>query len=357
MKLIFQSEKSKRYRAKLARRSAGKRKRRKNYIRFIRSGLNSKNKERRGVWKDKMKNYDERIYLGANLSLSKNTDNVCKLLKRISTALEQKKSIFFNMDDVRDIDHSTIATLLAILYRSKNKGVRINGSMPLDESTRLKFGNSGFIYTLFNNRESDVYSYDINSENQIFTLDDDDLGVVDKIAEDVSKKVYDKSNQTRRLYTILGELVNNTKDHASSTKEKNERWWLLVSHDKVKSKVSFVFIDYGTGIFKSLENKKEHEPLFGLLPALKKIAGMHNQHLQLKSLIVESAAKVLKIKNGRGKGIHSFYQALLANKIQNLMVITNNAFGDVSNDNYRKLSYELNGTLYYWEICDNNKKK
>jgi hypothetical protein len=70
--------------------------------------------------------------------------------------------------------------------------------------------------------------------------------------------------------------------------------------------------------------------------------------------VTESAQKTYKLPDGRGEGIYGIYQSMKRGEMDNLHIISNDAFGNISGDNYQRLEKELSGTLYYWEICDNN---
>ena len=58
----------------------------------------------------------------------------------------------------------------------------------------------------------------------------------------------------------------------------------------------------------------------------------------------------------RGKGLPGIKTALIRNQISNLYIITNDAYANVCNNEYQKLSHAFDGTFVYWELTENNIK-
>ena len=65
------------------------------------------------------------------------------------------------------------------------------------------------------------------------------------------------------------ELMQNTNNHASLKVFGEKHWWLSVNYDKDNNKVKFSFVDFGMGIFKSLENKNSKSKIYGIIGKLK----------------------------------------------------------------------------------------
>lgn len=352
MKLLYQSEKYIRHSMSVARRAQKRRLSKCKKRKSVRRATLRMSAVDRHEWHTKQR-YKKVIKAPANLAFLDDPDSVSDFITRLESALEQTTSLYVEMKVVVKIDYPTIAALLSVLYRSKKKGIKINGSMPKDELARNIFAKSGFIYTLFTKTPDACHQYDITADDQLFTLDTRDLLVVDEIVSTVSLCVNGENKKIPGLYTTLGELMDNTATHASGNKGEIERWWLSVNYDRVSKKVSFVFMDYGVGIFTSLLVKKGKHPVKNLLERAHRAFGNDATEEHLKSIVTESAGTTYNLSEGRGEGIYGIYQAMQRGELKNLHIISNNAFGDVSRGDYRRLKKELNGTLYYWEICDN----
>lgn len=56
----------------------------------------------------------------------------------------------------------------------------------------------------------------------------------------------------------------------------------------------------------------------------------------------------------RGKGLPGIKTALERNQIDNLYIITNDAYGNVCKNKFVTLQHSFNGTFIYWELTSNN---
>src|SRR5207302_2753710 len=54
---------------------------------------------------------------------------------------------------------------------------------------------------------------------------------------------------------------------------------------------------------------------------------------------------------GRGNGIPGMYDHCKNERIKNLVILANDAFGNAETESYQVLSKSFAGTLLYWEIC------
>ena len=59
-------------------------------------------------------------------------------------------------------------------------------------------------------------------------------------------------------------------------------------------------------------------------------------------------------KYSRGKGLPGIGEALKRNQLTNLIIISNDVAGYISQNKYQKLSSMFNGTYVYWELNANN---
>lgn len=353
MKLLYKSEKYLKHSRSVARHVEKRRS-----FRRKKQKLYRRNTERMSISEKRewylRQNYKIIIKAPINLSFLEDPESVVNFVTKAENALRENKSLFVDMKLVEKIDYSTITALLAVLYISRKRGIKINGNMPNDIISKNILTKSGFLYTLFSKNPDAGHKHDISADNQLFTFKKADLKIVGEIEKIVSQRIFAKNKKLPGLYTTLGELMDNTITWAAENEGENERWWLSINYDQKTKKVSFVFMDYGVGIFTSLLRKTGQHPVKNLLEKAKQSFGNEATEKHLKSIVTESAGKTYKLKKGRGQGIYGIYQTLQRREIENLYIVSNNTFGDVSKNNYKRLKNQLNGTLYYWEICDKN---
>lgn len=350
MKLYYNSEKWRKHSMRVARRAKKRRLSKKKQLRKTRRvSLGMSKLDRRNLRISKY--YKQIITAPSNLAFLDDPDSVAAFITKLEKAVEKGLSLWVEMKDVSKIDYLAISAMLSVLYRPKKENMKINGSNPKNSSARDMLDKSGFVYTLFSKNPEVGHRHNISADNQLFTLDACDLNVVQEIVNTVSKRVFGEEKKLNGLYTTLGELMDNTTTHASGTEKKVETWWLSINYNDVSKKVSFVFMDYGVGIFTSLLSKKGYHPAKGLLDKAKAVFGEDATEKHLKSIVTEGARETYNLKRGRGEGMHGIYKIMLRGEIKNLHIISNNAFGNVSMDEYKKMKNELNGTLYSWEIC------
>jgi hypothetical protein len=348
MKLLYKSNKYLRYSRSVARRAEKRRLsngRKRKYSNRATKGMTVREKNE---WITRRR-FKKVIDAPDNLSFLNNPDSVVDFLNKIENVFQQKTTLYVNMQAVTKIDYATISALLAVLYMFRKSGIKINGNMPRDISSRKILADSGFIYTLFSDNPMAGHKHDISADNQLFTLDKRELGVVTEIVGATSSCVFGDNRKIPGLYMTLGELMDNTISHAES-----DRWWLSLNYDRQNKKASFVFVDYGIGIFKSLPGKVDTHRAKKIFNKALATFGADATENHLREIVKESAGRrTFSLRGGRGQGIHGIYQTLQRREIAGLHIISNNAFGDVSNDNYKRLKKELNGTLYYWEVYAN----
>jgi hypothetical protein len=74
----------------------------------------------------------------------------------------------------------------------------------------------------------------------------------------------------------------------------------------------------------------------------------------LKLLLQGEVHRTVTGKYYRGKGLPGIFEACKTNKISNLIIISNDALADFSNDKFISLKNKLSGTYVSWELNENN---
>jgi len=354
MKLLYKSEKYLRHARRVARRSLKRGKKTRRTQRVSRREQTGLSKQERKLWHTKRR-YKAIIKAPVNCAFLDDPNGVAAFIERVEVALISNPSLYVEMNDVEKLDYATIASLFTVLELPRKKGKKINGSMPKNDIARLTLAKSGFIDTLFSGSPEVGHKHEISADNQLFTLDKRDLDVVREIENAVSQKLLDKQQKLPGLYTTIGELMDNTATHAAKENDVAERWWISINHNREEKRVEFVFVDYGVGIFTSLKTKKpEQGTARAIWDKALETFGLDAAGEHLKAIVTQSARKIYQLPDGRGQGIYGIYQAMKRGEIGNLHIVSNNAFGAVSQDRYKKLKNELRGTLYYWDVCAKN---
>ena len=193
-----------------------------------------------------------------DFSFIKNPIKVIFFINYLKNLQEKKKKVFIDLENVKRIDNDAIVVLLSIMFRFKSEKIVFNGNFPKDKHAKSSLSNSGFFKYLY--REvSFLDRYEIISENNIYThaQKNVDSKLSAAIIEKASETIWDSKRRCQGAQRVLLELMQNTNNHASIGSEGEKHWWLSVNHIINEKKVSFSFVDYGVGVFKSLNNKQE----------------------------------------------------------------------------------------------------
>lgn len=359
MKKLFQEPKYLRYSAKCARRQEKARARL-----LINKGR--KNRGKLGVSRFEHKHLQEKgvnVIAPKAFSLLENPEETIKFLNRIERCLWERQKVFVVLTQVEKIDSGAIAVLFSVMDLFTIKNVPFNGNNPENEEANKKLHESGFFDELYRKNRNRI-EYRTGIDNHIFARSnkkvESQLGM--PVMMEASEAIWGEKRICKGLQRILVELMHNTNNHAGGLGNKgDERWCLSVNHDKENKKVKFVFVDYGVGIFNSLNEKEKNNKWYGWQDKIKTHLGLSitqtTNDLLLQKLLSGEIHMTVTRKEFRGKGLPGVKQVLDRNQISNLYVVSNNAYGDVTNDKYRLLSKNFSGTFLYWELCYSNENQ
>ncbi len=294
------------------------------------------------------------VNVPSHFSFLKNTKAILNVIEKLDKLLKEKKKVYINLRHVTHIDNGAITVLLSKMTEFRISGVDFNGNFPKDKISKellissgfLDHLNSKYLGTLFSESPENVYG----RKNQFITKPG--LKVISSLAGwicDSSSRTLQQNYTNKGLYRVLIELMHNTHNHASLDSEE-KAWWLTVHHDKNNKKVSFVFLDFGIGIFESLKSKPESSILKEVYVKIKEVMGLEKHSGMLESILKGKIHKTITGLNYRGKGLPGIYEASDRGFIKNLHIITNDVIADVGNDIYNTLDCNFKGTFLYWEI-------
>lgn len=355
MKKYFTSWKYKKYNHKRAYRSLKSRIRFNLYLKEKRkreSGLNYEQKKQVRKLESKYKSY-VKVYAPQNFSFVDNSELVLNFLEKLKNHFDKKEKVFVVLKEVTTINYDAIVVLLSIMIKFKSNNIDFDGDFPVDPIANTRLRESGFFDNLYK-RFREEERYHITSKNYIHThaWKNVDSKLTSSLISDASKYIWGESRRCQGVQRTMIELMQNTNNHAVVGKEGEKHWWLSVNPIKPENKVIFSFIDYGVGIFNSLQSKKEGNKFFGWAEKIKTRYTFGNNAELLKLIMDGEMHRIVTGKHFRGKGLPGIKEALLRKQISNLFIITNNVFADIGSNNYRVLNNNFEGTFIYWELND-----
>ena len=330
MKRLYQERKWKRYSARKA------------LSELVAKSVRGKKKSRTKDSFGKVNVKDIQIEVPENYSLINNYEGLLKHFELIADNLKNRCRILLDFRKIKNLTPDSIAFLVSkVRDQYFNRGNNIGGNNPENEDFQLMFKQSGFY--------SHVISTHIN-------LEDDKNLLIHKVTR---KKVHPKIAKSACLvgvrhtfgndikfppiYEILIECMANTRNHASSAKNKKYDWWLFVYKNDESKVTSYTFIDLGVGVFKSLSVETYIEK------ALEKTGIKSNMALIPKLLIGEISSRTSQ--GERGKGFPLIHENSKHNNIKKVILMTNDIYADIKRNKYTKSSFDLSGTILYLELA------
>ena len=288
-------------------------------------------------------------------SLVENESQTLDFLSKLKSLLENKRKVLVHLEFVTRMTTDAIVVLLSSMVRFKSLHIDFNGTHPMNQGVRGILKKSGFFTYLFNQYE-DEDNYEFNEENsKIYTHGSKAVVSVlaDSLIESASRSLWGEPRRCQGAQKTLVELMHNTFDHASLQKGE-KHWWLSVEHNKKEKCVTFSFIDFGMGIYNSLENKAPNDPLRRAWNTLKSLNPFSKSQVELIKLILEG--KLHRSESGdyyRGKGLAKIYELCKGNKISSLCIISNRAYINVEKEDYHTINNEFQGTFVSFKINTN----
>ena len=297
----------------------------------------------------------KRIKAPDYFSLIKFPEEAIKFINLLEDCYEKKEKVSVELKNLKYLDHSAVTILVSILFSFKRNNIQFRGSLPRNDKLRFLLINSDF-FKYLNRSIPEKLEYKIGKKDQIFTNANkevnSELGLV--IMAEAGVTIFGKPKTWKGLQRTLLELMQNTNNHANLNEKGEKHWWLSVNHNKLEKKVSFIFVDYGVGIFESLKNKPTNNKWFGWLDKIKnKLIHGGNEEI-FKLLLNGTMHMTVTGEHFRGKALPGIKEVLDRNQISTLNIVSNNVYANVSENSYIKLNSQFNGTFVSWELNQNN---
>src|SRR5690606_12738263 len=106
-------------------------------------------------------------------------------------------------------------------------------------------------------------------------------------------------------------------------------------HDTKSEKVSFAFIDFGVGVFTSLNNKRQGSKFFGVVDKLREKVKFGTNADLLRLILDGTLHRTATGKPYHGKGLPGIRKVLERNQISNLNIITNDVHADIASNEFK----------------------
>lgn len=299
--------------------------------------------------------YDyKKIGVPDNFSLINNPNGVLETIEKIHKAYEQRKPIFIDLKNVQKITMDALVLLLSHVTQFKSHNIRFNGSRPDNFEIEQIIEASRFYEIASSLRIPKQYMGEAEfsyNRPSFFThaKKNVDSELTASIIAEFAKEIWGEKKRCQGVQRIFIELMQNTNNHANK-KSGDEYWWLSAVHRKETNTVCFSFIDYGMGIFNSLNSKKFGEKFFGWFHAISAKCNPSNHYEVLEQMLLGNFHRTVTGKYYRGKGLPGIYEQLDKRGISKLVIISNDAYADASASHYYKLQTPLIGTFVYFEI-------
>jgi len=288
------------------------------------------------------------VVSGESLSISSNTIKTISFLHKIHMTLKRCMPVYIDVSKVKNITVDTLLYLLATLDNIKNRNIPIHleGNLPRQGKAHDIFVQSGFLSYMESKKVSIANSADCF---KIYDGSNADGQVAKKLCQFTMDKLKIDRIATMGLYEIIMEIIINTKQHAYYSKMTNLPKWYAYARYEPERGIFFSILDTGVGIPKTIrKNFREKINEFVVdLPLIR------NSDSNLLKSVLDGKFRTKTKMEYRGKGIPMIVEHNRTNYIQNLTVVSNYGFAKVGDSNLI-LPKPLNGTLYSWEMSDDN---
>ncbi len=286
------------------------------------------------------------------LSIKENFEETIKFFNKVISLMKDKtKNCFYTVHlDLSEIEKITID---AIMYleaigsnvRDKNKKiVSLKCKLPLHSEPRDLLENSGLMERLEHNISVEEFiksgEFKIISSSEI-------KGELGKICVDYIFKDL-KRTLKKQIYTLLLELMSNTKEHAYSKEETFKKRWYIYCEQLQGNKFLVTFLDIGLGITKTIK-KKWSEKTWSMVKL-----GKTDSHYVKSTLNGDFRTETGE--KHRGRGLPYIKEIFEGGIIQNMSIISNKGVNMLENKlgkcthNIYDYKEEFKGTLFQWEV-------
>lgn len=326
----------------------------KRHRRSLRSKQKARSKRKRGkerrivqtALRSEISSYLAKVTLPPDFKFSSNRNGVLSKISEIESYLKKRSSTVVLLEDVKFIDIDAISLLLGIMAEFRARKIKFNGTFPKDPIIKSELIKSGFFEQLFPERRLITFG----TKKEIFTHGSNilDQELTDEVISTSLKAVFGQKKRSQGVQRILIEAMKNTIQHADLAKNRRH-WWLSVRELPDINKVIFSFLDYGIGIFQSLRSRDITDPGYTWF---EKLAGLGTSNPRILRRIMDgelhNVSRTRKAQHGTG--LPGMKTALVHNYVSKLVIMSNDVYADISQDDYSSLNANFSGTFIQFEV-------
>lgn len=281
------------------------------------------------------------------LSIFDNPTETLAFFKKVNeTILSMKyhEKLFFDLTGIESVTVDAIMYLIATIRNTRRiRSLELDclGNVPRDEKARQVFETSGFY-----DHVSPQFSYRHSSSNNHINITrgkEADPALAGEICEFVHSHSNANRLDTKSLYTMVMELMTNTKQHAYTNNTiMNKNWYVFV--EDMQTCMRFVFLDTGAGIPNTIRTK-------GFIEKIKNALNTDDAYFIASALRGEVRSETRL--DYRGKGLPEVYNRASSKYINDFSIISGFGRCDISEDGEiieTKLGDELPGTMLCWKL-------
>jgi hypothetical protein len=294
------------------------------------------------------------VYAPPTFSFVRNPELVIEFIRTLEQCFNERRAVSVRMEFVDQIDYDAITVLLSIMVKFRSEKIPFTGTFPKDSTAQLTIIESGFFDYLYNKEFTVRNRYSLAEGSSIVThgYTRVDSRLAESVIDAASKTIWGERRRCFGAYGTLIELLLNTLTHASSNPKMQQLWWLSVKHLKEQKRVTFSFVDYGVGVFESLENKPENRRYFGLMPLFRRLFNPRDNAEALKLILQGKLRETESGEPHHGFGLPGMYRSAQSGYISKFAMITNGVyFNSETDESYNLVNY-FRGTFVYWELCE-----
>lgn len=274
----------------------------------------------------------------STFSITKNPEESIGFLNQIES-ISQSKNIDLDISSVSSLTPDAIAVLIATICKPKFSKRNVRGNLPQDSLSQQILVASGFFdHVKRRVNLPKVLDKGIITQRRSKKVESETAA---ELIHRGSSILHGRSLPSKPAYRVLIEAMGNTHNHAAGDGHTRETWWATVYVDRKRERICFCFVDTGVGIFKSVKVRRIKR-IYNLIRG-KTDADLLRDMLEGK---VQSSTGLPY----RGRGLPSINTLRKRHELQKLIIVTNNVYADVTDENFYILKALFRGTLLYWEI-------
>lgn len=290
-----------------------------------------------------------RLPAPTNFSLMYNLEETLQYFHEVNTAIQKSgahTTLYFDLSAIEDASPDAFMYIIALLrndQRIQMLNIPCAGNEPIADAPRDILNKAGFFRYVCSRRFHPIE--DEESQLRIYRGSQSDPLLAQKICDFVHARTGNTIGrlETKRLYPMFIELMNNVKQHAFDPDQQKELTfcnWYTYAED-MGTELRFVFLDTGKGIPETIrKNFLERIPLIG-------------SDAKFIASALKGAFRTDTGERHRGKGLPEIYDNVKKHTIQSLRILSGKGLcivdskGDIIE---RNLAYSFNGTMYVWTI-------